>query len=202
MTWNEWFSAIGGAAGLVAVVAFLLKLVLDKTADAALKRFESSLSRAEEEHRSALRRFEEDQKSVLKRSEELHKSALAFATAIDTDLRTKRIPVYAELWERTGVLPMWPWNTELEYQGLHQLTHDFRDWYFKRGGIYLSESARDAYFEVQKCINAILERGPAGRISHDDYQAVRAMCSALRTELTEDLLSRREAPSVRVQSDG
>jgi hypothetical protein len=134
---------------------------------------------------------------VLKRAEEVQKSIVAFASAIDTDLRTRRIPLYAELWEKTGLLPMWPWNTEVEYQDLDQLTRDFRDWYFKRGGIYLSESARDAYFEVQKCVNAILEGRPSGQISHEDYQAIRAKCSALRTELTEDLLSRREAPSLR-----
>jgi hypothetical protein len=77
----------------------------------------------------------------------------------------------------------------------------FFDWYFERGGIFLSESARDAYFEVQKCINASLEKNQTGRVSDHDYKAIRALCSALRTELTNDLLSRREAPSVKAGAD-
>jgi hypothetical protein len=195
MTWNELFAAIGGFTALVAIAGFIGRLVAQGTADAALKRFDSSLKRAEEEHRHALGRIEEEQKSMLKRGEELQKSAVAFASAIDTDLRTRRISIYAELWEKTGLLPMWPWNTELKYEDLHQLTHDFRDWYFKRGGMYLSESTRDAYFEVQKCINAILKNDQVGQVSNDDYNAIQSRCSKLRTELTEDILSRRDAPS-------
>jgi hypothetical protein len=131
----------------------------------------------------------------LKRTEEIQKASLAFASVIDTDLRTRRISVYAELWELTGLLPMWPWNSELEYEALHQLTGDLRDWYFKTGGMYLSTSARDAYFEVQKSINGVVQRGGTGRIDDGDYKAIRERCSALRTELAEDLLSRREAPA-------
>ena len=177
MPWTEILGgATGGLAVLIVAALLLGKVVTEKIADAATKLVEDRLRRAEE----------------------LHKSALAFASAVDTDLRAKRIPLYAELWEKTGLLPRWPWNTELEYQELQQLTRDFRDWYFKRGGMYLSENARDAYFEVQKCINAILEKNQAGRVSRDDYEAVREKCSALRTELTGDLLTRREAPAVNV----
>jgi hypothetical protein len=175
MPWTEILGgATGGLAVLVVTALFLGKVVTEKIADTATKLVEDRLRRAEE----------------------LHKSSVAFVSAVDTDLRTKRIPVYAELWEKTGLLPMWPWNTELKYEEVRQLTSDLRDWYFKRGGMYLSESARDTYFEVQKCINAILDKVQAGPVSHDDYKAVRDKCSALRTELAKDLLSRREAPAV------
>jgi hypothetical protein len=181
MPWTEILGgATGGLAVLIVFALFLGKVITEKMADTATKLVDGRL----------------------KRAEELHKSSLAFASVVDTDLRTRRIPVYAELWQKTGLLPMWPWNTELEYEALHQLTRDFRSWYFEQGGMYLSTSARNAYFEVQKCINAILEKGKAGRISHDDYMAVRDKCSALRTELAEDLLSRREAPSINVRTDG
>ena len=175
MPWTEILGgATGGVAVLIVAALFLGKVVTERMADTATKLVEDRLRRAEE----------------------LHRSSLAFLSSVDTDLRTKRIPVYAELWEKTGVLPMWPWNTELEYQDLHQLTRDFRDWYFKRGGMYLSASARDAYFEVQKSINAILEKDQAGRVSNDDYKNIQHKCSALRTKLAEDLLSRREVASV------
>ncbi len=180
MPWTEILGgATGGLAVVVVVALFLGKVATEKIADAATKLVEERL----------------------KRAEELHKSLVAFTSSVDIDLREKRIPVYAELWEKTGLLPMWPWNTELTYQELHELTSDFRDWYFKQGGIFLSGSARDAYFEVQKCINAILEKNQTGQVSDEDYKAIRAKCSLLRTELAEDLLSRREAPAVRGASD-
>jgi hypothetical protein len=180
MPWTEILGgATGGVAAIVVAALFLGKLISEKMADTAAKLVEARL----------------------KRAEELQKATLAFAGVVDTDLRTRRIPVYAELWEKTGLLPMWPWNTELEYKALNELTHDLRDWYFKRGGMYLSTSARDAYFEVQKCINVLLEAGKAGRIAHEDYKTVREACSALRTELAEDILSRREAPSVNANTD-
>lgn len=175
-----WKEILGGATGstVVIIVAalFLGKLVAKKIADTATMLIEDRLRRANE----------------------LHKSSVAFASAVDTDLRTRRIAVYAELWEKTGLLSKWPRNTELKYEELHQLTRDFRDWYFKRGGMYLSTNARDAFFEVQKRINAILDRGQVGQISGEDYEAVRDKCSMLRSGLSEDILSRREAPSIDV----
>ena len=181
MPWTEILGgATGGLAVLIVAALFLGKVVTEKIADTATKLVEGRL----------------------KRAEELHKSSLAFASVVDTDLRTRRIPLYAELWEKTGLLPMWPWNTELEYEALHQLTRDFRGWYFMQGGMYLSTSARDAYFEVQKCITAILDNNKVGPVSHEDYKVIRDKCSALRTELSEDLLSRRAAPLVNVRTNG
>lgn len=178
-----WTEILGGATGGLAVgiiaALFLGKVISEKAADTVAKLLEERLRRA----------------AVIQ------KASLAFASVIDTDLRTRRILVYAELWEMTGLLPMWPWNTDLEYDALHQLTGDLRDWYFKKGGMYLSTSARDAYFEVQKSINGVIQRGRTGRIRDEDYKAVCERCSALRTELAEDLLSRREAPSVNTNFD-
>jgi hypothetical protein len=150
---------------------FLGKVVTEKMADTATKLVEVRL----------------------KRAEELHKSPLAFTSVVDTDLRTRRIPVYAELWEKTGLLPMWRWNTELEYEALHQLTCDFRNWYFKRGGMYLSTSARDAYFEVQKCINAILDKmrlaeSPLTTIRQSGISAARSGPNSRKTSCREERL--------------
>jgi len=185
MSSSEILAALGGLAGVAAGALFLGKLVAEKSADAVLKRFESSLKRAEEEHKSSLNRVEEG-----------HRTSLAFGSAIDTDLRTRRIPVYGELWEKTGILPLWPRNPTLQYADLDQLTRDLRDWYFKRGGMYLSQGARDAYGEVQKHIATVLEKKPGGPVTDADYAAIQERCSTLRTELTKDLLSRREAPDL------
>jgi hypothetical protein len=87
MPWTEILGGVtGGLAVLIVAALFLGRVVTEKIADGATKLVESRL----------------------RRSEELHRSSVAFASAVDTDLRTKRIPVYAELWEKTGLLPMWP----------------------------------------------------------------------------------------------
>jgi hypothetical protein len=181
MPWTEMLGgATGGLAILIVAALFLGKVITKTISNTAIKIVEDRL----------------------KRAEEMHKSMVAFASAVDIDLRAKRIPVYKELWEKTGLLPIWPWNSELTYKELHQLTNDLRDWYFRIGGIFLSETARNNYFEVQKCITAILDKKQTGQVSEDDYKAIRARCSALRTELTEDILSRKEAPSVIAPGNG
>jgi len=166
--------ATGGAAVAIVVAVFFLKSLGDKIALAAEQRFESAL----------------------KRNEELHRVLLATATTVDSDLRTHRIEVYSELWKKTGLLPQWPRNQQLSYPQLRQFTIDLRDWYFERGGMYLSRGAREAYGKVQEALGAVLAESKDGTVSAPDYDAVRAQCSSLRSELTEDLLSRREAPDL------
>jgi len=173
-----WEVILGGATGGVAVAIVLtvlfVKLVAEKIIDAAQKRFESAL----------------------KRAEELHKSTLAMASTVDTDLRGRRITAYAELWKKTGTLPQWPRNRELTYQDLRALTDELRKWYFETGGMYLSTTARKAYGELQESLTSVLAKNEDGKVSDADYDSARGRCSALRTELTRDLLSRREAPDI------
>jgi hypothetical protein len=173
-----WEAILGGATGGVAfavvIAVFFFKSVTEKLIEGAEKRFESAL----------------------RRSESLHQSLLSTATTIDTDLRTHRIEVYAELWKRTGSLPKWPRNLDLDYQELQHLTSDLRKWYFERGGMYLSTTARKAYGDVQEAFASVLKEKKGGTVSEDDYDVIRDQCSALRNELTRDLLSRREAPDI------
>ncbi len=173
-----WEAILGGATGGVAVTIVLamlfLKSVTEKVVQAAQMRFESAL----------------------KRTEELQKAMLAMTSVIDTDLRANRIPVYAELWKTTGKLPQWPRNHEVTYLDLLDLTQHFRDWYFGCGGMYLSSTSREAYGKMQERLSTILKKNQEGKVNDPDYEAIRSCCSALRTELTRDLLSRREAPAV------
>jgi hypothetical protein len=173
-----WEAILGGATGGAAIAIVLavlfFKLLADKIALAAEQRFESAL----------------------KRAEELHRVLLAAATTVDSDLRAHRIEVYSELWKKTGLLPQWPRNQQLTYQQLRQLTTDLRDWYFEHGGMYLSRNARDAYGKVQEAMGSVLTAHEDGVVSELDYDAVRTQCSTLRSELTEDLLSRRGAPNL------
>jgi hypothetical protein len=118
-------------------------------------------------------------------------SRLAMRAHIDQSLRQDRIGVYKDLWRRTGLLPQWPKSTDVTYAKLADFSRDLRHWYFNEGGIYLSGDARAAYGKVQETVSAVLQGGGDGKISDEQYEQIRQMCSTLRTELTKDLLSRR-----------
>ena len=116
-------------------------------------------------------------------------------TDIDLDLRAKRIPVYAELWKATDLLPKWPKATGVKYQQLLQFSESLRAWYFEKGGIYLSRSTHDnAYGPLQDALAELLRTHTTGPITDEHYDAIRARCSALRTALAGDIESRREGP--------
>jgi hypothetical protein len=114
---------------------------------------------------------------------------------IDLDLRKRRIEAYAPLWKATGLLPQWPRAQGLSYDDLFGLSARLRQWYYETGGIYLSRSShRNAYAPLQEAIAGLHRQGRSGPLSDTDYDAVRRLCSALRTALADDIESRREGP--------
>ncbi|HEX8600055.1 MAG TPA: hypothetical protein VF952_16255 [Chloroflexia bacterium] len=169
-----------GASGLAGLIVGGIVLTL-------VQRF---LDRAE-------RRFEGE----ITRLNETHKSMLQVGTTLDTRLREERTPVYLELWKEMAILPRYPRRDDVTLGMMYQFSVNLREWYFTKGGLYLSEQAKDAYLDVQASIwhGDHLEAAMRARFSEkliDDeyYDTVRDKCSRLRTELTDDLLSRRQAP--------
>ena len=115
---------------------------------------------------------------------------------IDTDLRQRRIEVYKKLWELTALLPKWPRDETVTYDRFLTFSGDLRNWYYFHGGMYLSRtSQRDGYAALQEKIAEILKNKPSGTLSPSHYDAVRERCSYLRSLLTADIESRREALS-------
>jgi hypothetical protein len=84
----------------------------------------------------------------------------------------------------------------LTYRDLLVLSKELKTWYFETGGMYLSAKARATYGDLQQEITSVLQEGTEGMLRDRDYDVVRLRCSALRSELTADLLSRREAPEI------
>ena len=119
---------------------------------------------------------------------------LSSRTRLDESIRDTRLKVYAVLWQKTGLLPKWPRSKNVTYEKLMALSEEMRNWYFEQGGIYLSSRSRKAYGNAQDAMWAILDKHPTGAITDTEYDAIREKLSAMRTELTEDLLSRRAAP--------
>ena len=123
-------------------------------------------------------------------------SFLSAREKIDESLREERIKQYRLLWEKSGLIPLWPRADNVTYARLAKLTAEFRDWYFRGGGIFLSAKARDAYGKAQEAMDAVLAAHRQDRdlpLSTPDYDGVQERLSALRTELTRDLLSRKRA---------
>src|SRR5689334_10341146 len=70
--------------------------------------------------------------------------------AYDKDLREKRIPKYEELWKLTGRFPKYGRAPELTFSDVEELSDQLRDWYFTKGGMFLSDEGRNAYFSFQE----------------------------------------------------
>lgn len=158
----------------------------------------------QKQHDSALRQIEESHKAELAKQLEDFKKSLAFFGAVDTELRTMRIRSYSALWQQTRVLPKWPQDASVDYPSLTEFSAGLREWYFGTkdavpGGMLLTVDAMNAYKALQTQIAEAVSARGIGHATHEpltpgDYEAVRACASALRTELTKDLLSRRETP--------
>jgi hypothetical protein len=120
-------------------------------------------------------------------------NALSYRAKVDEGLRDTRLALYRVLWKKTELLPKWPRRTDVTYEKLCDLSEELRNWYFGDGGIFLSRAARKSYGKLQDTIGGILTQQSKGEITDPDYDKVRLRCSDLRSQLTDDLLSRRGA---------
>jgi len=122
-------------------------------------------------------------------------SAQKFAGEVDLDLRQRRMQVYPELWKATSLLPKWPYDETVTYEQLRELSNALRRWYYETGGLYLSRTTHEkAYGPLQGAITSAISDGKTGRLSREDYEAVRRRCSLLRSHLAADIESRRDSP--------
>jgi hypothetical protein len=111
---------------------------------------------------------------------------------IDENLRAERLQVYPALWSATGAVSRWP-RMNVTRGSLGELHETLRSWYYAKGGLFLSESARARYGEVQHLIEALLtaKGDPDAQLAKDAYRDLMETASALRTGITEDLDTRR-----------
>jgi len=192
MPWQQILNGATGLAALVIVLGVGLAVaILAKAADAFGRRLEAETKHLELSRQIGL-------ESQAKFLDMTRKALLERTDNVDQALRASREGVYKTLWKKTEKLPKWPRNDSLTYQELKALSSELQSWYFGEGGIYLSESARGIYSGVQEAIERLLPgKDLTLPVSDPDYEVIRAQCSRLRTELTKDLYSRREAPELR-----
>ena len=124
------------------------------------------------------------------------KSYVDARRAIDVSLRQQREPAYRELWELTRMFQPWP-PSSASYADVGTFRDDLAAWYFRGGGLYLSTASQGAYGRLQAAISDVIEAPGAdqqtAKVLDTEWAPILDRCSALRTELTNDLLSRRSA---------
>ena len=112
----------------------------------------------------------------------------------DREIRSERIKHYQVLWGNTELLAKYSPSGPVTKVRLEELATTLRHWYFTAGGIFLSDRARDAYFEFQKEIIkalALLEKpGSSASSVLQEIDLLRMSSSRLRTTLTLDIGSR------------
>ncbi len=123
----------------------------------------------------------------------MRKMRREYRGSIGQEVWKVRKETYAELLGYMKILPLWPTRSgKATFGELQRLSKKFRNWYFGNGGLFLTEVSKRHYFDVQSSIQDLLQRHPDTKeiIDPDIYKAVRKKLSALRTEMTNDLLSR------------
>src|SRR5687768_3027011 len=111
----------------------------------------------------------------------------------DMDLRDKRLPQYLELWRLLEEVPKYARPSQLTVDDLHKLTASLRQWYFQKGGLFLSDKSRDAYFALQDEIKDALasNKSPQLEVDEKTYEVLRKAGSFLRAALARDVGTRR-----------
>ncbi|MCB1821906.1 MAG: hypothetical protein KDI73_10055 [Candidatus Competibacteraceae bacterium] len=124
------------------------------------------------------------------------KNKIDTRTRFDDSLFEKRTEAYSKLWETTKAVPKWPKSKGIKNKELEDYSKNPNSWYYEIGGIFMSRSAQRAYAALQETIWEVIAKDLEQEIDEATYQNVYTASSTLRTELTNDLLSRRSAPSV------
>lgn len=111
-----------------------------------------------------------------------------FALGHSKDLWAARFSSFKELWAITAALPRyWP---EVPPRSVVRTTSDsLHEWFFRGGGLLLTNEARDRYFDVQNALHQIEINGetPDAPLNAADMARLFQVGEALRVQLCVDL---------------
>ncbi len=114
----------------------------------------------------------------------------------DDSLRDLRLEAYRDLWRLTKPLAAFARVSNPSRTELDELTVVLRDWYFDKGGLYLSEETRDACISLQRALRAVnasdrWDGAGSASVDDDTFDRLRAIASRVRTRMTYDVGTRR-----------
>ncbi len=124
------------------------------------------------------------------------KIRLDLAAEYDKTLQEERLKVYKELWAMLEPLARYGRDKEITYSVLKEISDQTRSWYFKTGGIYLTEFSRKPYFDWKKTMQELLDNekfktNPDKKIPDSELKNVISAGSTLRTSLSDDIGTKR-----------
>ena len=83
-------------------------------------------------------------------------AGISARAGVDETLRSQRLELYPKLWSATAAVSRWP-RVDVTRGSLDELHRALRSWYYySNGGLFLSESARARYGDVQDLIDTLL----------------------------------------------
>ena len=126
------------------------------------------------------------------------KARLDLTVEYDKELRQSRLTAYQDLW--THLKPLAPYSppAPITYAIAKRTSEELRDWYFERGGIYLSREARGPYFDLKEELQRIidnhhLQQKPDVELDKKHLEALHHPGTALRAALSNDIGTRRQS---------
>lgn len=81
----------------------------------------------------------------------------------DISLRRDRIKEYKAIWEKLEVFSMFSPQT-INYSCLKEILKQLREWYYRQGGIFMTEGTRDTYFALQRELTETITSAVYGEI--------------------------------------
>lgn len=123
------------------------------------------------------------------------KVRLDLAAEYDKKLQEERLEVYKDLWAMMEPFARYS-RDPVTLDVISDLSDKSRTWYFKTGGIYLTESSREPYFAWKRQLEKLMDEGDqagdgkAG-ISDETLGALVNAGSRLRVALADDIGTKR-----------
>ena len=114
-------------------------------------------------------------------------------TRYDIDLREERIAAYQQLWGCFEPLAFYSPPGPVRFKTVRDISKTMREWYFTKGGLFLSTEARDVYFRLQRELTKTAQlRGVRtdDELDFDRREHIKALASRLRTQMSEDVKTR------------
>lgn len=85
------------------------------------------------------------------------KIRLELAAEYDKNLQENRLATYQKLWAMLEPLATFGRDEPVTYAVIRKISTDTRKWYFREGGIYLTERSRKPYFHWKKVMQEVLD---------------------------------------------
>jgi len=120
------------------------------------------------------------------------KARLDLAVEYDKELRATRLRVYQKLWPVLKPLARYSAERPLSREIAKETSEKMRDWYFDKGGIYLSRHTRKPYFELKEALQHVID-GEGDAVQPRLVARVHHAGTRLRAELSNDIGTRRRS---------